>query len=129
MPPLTCLTVIGTADPVFGAAVAENLRALGHQVAAIGGSGVETVEIALKNGADFVVLDIHLPLLGGMGAILDVLKPHRIPVLACSGAADESAARRAAELDVVAYIVSPFTQAELELALHVAITRSEQRGL
>lgn len=106
--------------------MAENLRALGHGVTAIALHGVEAVEQALRERADLLLLDIHMPLLGGVNAIREVLRPHGVLVVAFSNEPDVRSSARAAEMEVISYLVMPFDKPQLELAVQVAA--SEWRG-
>ncbi|HEX4086690.1 MAG TPA: response regulator [Chthoniobacteraceae bacterium] len=119
--------VIAEDDRIMADLMAMNLRRLGHRVAGIAANGKEAVTMALKTRPDVMVMDIHMPILDGFQAAREILTNYPVPVVLMSGMSDARAASRAADLNIISYLVKPFSPAQLKIAVHLAV--AQFRGL
>ena len=100
-----------------------NLRRLGHRVAGIAWNGREAVDMALRVRPDLIVMDIHMPILNGLEAARELLDKHPIPIVLSTGVSDAKAVHGAIDLNLVSYLVKPFSPAQLKVALHLAVAQ------
>jgi response regulator NasT len=102
------------------------LPRLGHEVVAACSTGKELVESCLQLHPDLIVTDINMPELDGIDAANEIYRHEPVPVILVSAYHDPELIRRA-ELDhVLAYLIKPIKQADLEPAISIAMRRFEQ---
>jgi response regulator NasT len=102
------------------------LPRLGHQVVCAAGTGSELVDLCQELQPDLVITDINMPDMDGIDAASIIYRREPIPVILVSGHHDAQLIERA-ELDhVLAYLVKPIKQADLEPAIAIAMRRFEQ---
>lgn len=114
-------------DRTMAELLATNLRRLGHRVVGIAWNGRDAVEMALRTHPDVVVMDIHMPVLDGLRAAREILASHLIPIVFSTGMSDARTLHRAVDLNVISYLVKPFSPAQLKVAIHLAVAQC--RGL
>jgi response regulator NasT len=92
--------------------------------------GEAAVALATELRPDLVVMDVKMPKMDGISAA-EKLNQNRIaPVLLLTAFSQKELVERASEAGVVAYIVKPFTPADLLPAVEIALSRSaEMRAL
>jgi len=110
-------------DRTMADLLATNLRRLGHKVAGIAWNGKEAVELALKTRPDVVIMDIHMPVLDGLQAAREILAAHLVPIVLSTGMSDARSVHRAVDLNVISYLVKPFSPAQLKVAVHLAVAQ------
>jgi response regulator NasT len=115
--------VVADDDRTMAELLATNLRRLGHRVVGIAWNGKEAVEMTLKNRPDVVVMDIHMPILDGFQAARQILNNHLVPIVMSSGMSDAMALHHAIDLNLVSYLVKPFSPAQLKVALQLAVAQ------
>jgi response regulator NasT len=103
--------------------LAANLARLGHRVVGVASNGMEAIELALETRPDVVIMDIQMPVLDGLEAAAQILAQHRIPIVLSTGLSDARTLNRAADLNVISFLVKPFSPAQLKVALHLAIAQ------
>ncbi len=99
------------------------LALLGHQVVAVVKTGCELVERCQAMRPNLVITDIRMPDMDGLDAIHEIGGSMSIPVIIVSAHHDPEAVARALDNQVLAYLVKPIKQADLETAIAVAIRR------
>jgi response regulator NasT len=99
------------------------LALLGHQVVAVVKTGCELVERCRAMRPNLVITDIRMPDMDGLDAIHEIGGGMSIPVIIVSAHHDPEAVARALDNQVLAYLVKPIKQADLETAIAVAIRR------
>jgi AmiR/NasT family two-component response regulator len=102
------------------------LPILGHQVVAVAQTGRELVELCAKAHPDLVITDIKMPDMDGIAAAALIYRKEAIPVILVSAYHDAEFIRRAAADHIMAYLVKPIKQADLEPAIGIAMHRFEQ---
>ena len=102
------------------------LPILGHQVVAVAQNGIELVELCAKTHPDLVITDIKMPDMDGIDAATQIYRQAAIPVILVSAYHDADFIRRAEADHIMAYLVKPIKQADLEPAISIATRRFEQ---
>jgi AmiR/NasT family two-component response regulator len=102
------------------------LPLLGHQVLAVARTGRELVDLCVATHPDLVITDIKMPDMDGIDAAAQIYRQAAIPVILVSAYHDAEFIRRAEADHIMAYLVKPIKQADLEPAIGIAMRRFEQ---
>ena len=98
------------------------IKFLNHRVAGKARNGKEAVELARKLRPDLIIMDIGLPVMDGIDAARAILQTQKVPIVISTGSSDEVTLSRLTDLTIGAYIVKPFSPAQLKVALHLAMS-------
>ncbi len=101
----------------------ETLSELGHQVVAAVPDGNALVEACRENPPDLIITDIRMPGMDGIEAAQQITKEHPLPVILVSAYHDPELLDRAVADHVLAYLVKPIKQADLETTIALAMQR------
>lgn len=104
----------------------ETLTDLGHKVVAVVGNGRELVEACAKQRPDLVISDIKMPDMDGLEAAREIYQRWPIPVIIVSGHHDPELIERASRYHVMAYLVKPIKETDIEPAITIAVRRFEE---
>jgi CheY-like chemotaxis protein len=115
--------VVADDDRTMAELLATNLRRLGHRVVGVAWNGKEAVDLVLKTRPDVVVMDIHMPILDGLQAAREILSKAMIPIVMSTGMSDARSLHRAVDINVISYLVKPFSPAQLKVAVHLAVAQ------
>jgi response regulator NasT len=99
---------------------------LGHQVVGVAQTGRELVELCTTTRPDLVITDIKMPDMDGIDAATEIYRKAAIPVILVSAYNDPEFLRRAEADHIMAYLVKPIKQADLEPAISIAMHRFDQ---
>jgi len=102
------------------------LPSLGHQVVSVSGTGRELVEACRTHKPDLVITDIKMPDMDGIEAAVQIYRQDPIPVILVSAHHEPEFIRRAEADHILAYLVKPIKQSDLEPAISLAVRRFEQ---
>jgi two-component system, response regulator PdtaR len=102
------------------------LPLLGHQVVAVAQTGRELVALCATTHPDLVITDIKMPDMDGIDAATQLYRHAPVPVILVSAYHDPEFIRRAEADHILAYLVKPIKQADLEPAIGIAMRRFEQ---
>jgi response regulator NasT len=102
------------------------LPLLGHQVVAVAQTGRELVELCNTTHPELVITDIKMPDMDGIDAAAQIYRNAAMPVILVSAYHDPEFVHRAEEDHIMAYLVKPIKQADLEPAIGIAMRRFEQ---
>src|SRR5208282_3604942 len=102
------------------------LPCFGHLVVAVASTGRELVEKCRAERPDLVITDIKMPDMDGIDAASQICKDFPIPVILVSAYHDHDLVERAGEDHILAFLVKPIKQADLEPAIAIATRRFEQ---
>jgi response regulator NasT len=108
--------------------VIETLREAGFEVVGEAGDGATAVELALDLRPDVVVMDIKMPEMDGITAAEKIARAHAAPVVLLTAFSQAELVERARDAGVMAFVVKPFTPADLLPAVEIAISRYQQIG-
>jgi response regulator NasT len=93
---------------------------------AVASTGRELVEKCRQERPDLVITDIKMPDMDGIAAASQICKNFPIPVILVSAYHDHDLLERAGEDHILAFLVKPIKQADLEPAIAIATRRFEQ---
>jgi response regulator NasT len=102
------------------------LPCFGHSVVAVAETGRELVEKCRETHPDLVITDIKMPDMDGIDAAKQIYMDSPIPVILVSAYHDQDLVDRAEEDHILAFLVKPIKQADLEPAIAIATRRFEQ---
>ena len=110
--------------------LAEMLGELGYQVVGQASDGEQAVALVKEHRPDVVIMDVKMPVLDGISAAEAIGKDRIAPVIMLTAFSQKELVERARDAGVMAYIVKPFTQADLAPAVDIATSRwSELKAL
>src|SRR5246500_1333060 len=102
----------------------------GYSVVAEGGDGESAVERVTALNPDLAILDIKMPVLDGISAAERIAADRLPPVVILPAFSQRDLVERARDAGAMAYLVKPFTKADLIPAIEVALSRfSEIKAL
>jgi response regulator NasT len=103
--------------------LAEMLTELGYEVVGQASDGEQAVELVKEHRPDVVIMDVKMPVLDGISAAEQIGKDRIAPVVMLTAFSQKELVERARDAGVMAYIVKPFTQADLAPAVDIATSR------
>ena len=106
--------------------IVEMLRDAGYQVVGEAADGEQAVELAQEHKPDLVVMDIKMPVLDGISAAERIVSARIAPVVLLTAFSQQELVERARDAGAMAYVVKPFTAADLLPALEIAISRHQE---
>lgn len=101
----------------------ETLAEEGYDVVGQASDGARAVELARELRPDLVVLDVKMPVLDGIAAAEAIAGERIAPVVMLTAFSQRELVERAREAGAMAYVVKPFTPADLVPAIELAISR------
>jgi AmiR/NasT family two-component response regulator len=102
------------------------LPRLGHTVTAAAENGAQLVDFCRFYQPDLVITDIKMPDLDGIDAAMKIYEDRPVPVILVSAYSDAKLIERAEADHIMAYLVKPIKQTDLEPAIGLAMRRFEQ---
>ena len=104
----------------------EMLREEGYDVVGEAGDGEEAVRLTADLRPDLVVLDGKMPVLDGLSAAEQIGKAGLAPCVMLTAFSQAEMVERARDAGAMAYVVKPFTKADLVPAIEIAVSRYGQ---
>ena len=104
----------------------EMLEEEGYVVAGEASDGEAAVELAAKLRPDLVILDVKMPILDGISAAERIAAQHIAPVVILTAFSQRELVERARDAGAMAYLVKPFTKADLVPAIEIAASRFQE---
>ena len=122
--------VIAEDEALIRMDLAEMLAEEGYAVVGQAADGEQAVAMAEAERPDLVILDIKMPKLDGIAAAERIAEQRIAPVIILTAFSQRELVERARDAGAMAYLVKPFTQADLVPAIEVAVSRfAEVRAL
>ncbi len=115
--------IIADDDAVLRLDLRHTLEALGHAIVGEADNGETACHLARRLRPDLIILDVMMPGLNGLEAAQIIGQERLSPVLMLTGYSAVPLLEQAARAGVLAYLVKPFRQQELQPAIEIAITR------
>src|SRR5690242_11732739 len=108
----------------------EMLEEEGYSVVAEAGDGESAVDHVTTLRPDLAILDIKMPVLDGISAAERIAAERIAPVVILTAFSQRELVERARDAGAMAYLVKPFTKADLVPAIEMAVSRfAEIRAL
>ncbi|GAA4300800.1 ANTAR domain-containing response regulator [Klenkia terrae] len=101
----------------------EMLEEEGYVVVGEVGDGQAAVDQARELRPDLVVLDVQMPVLDGLSAAEQIAASRIAPVIVLTAFSQRELVERARDAGAMAYLVKPFSKADLVPAIEVAVGR------
>lgn len=99
---------------------------MGHQVVAVARNGKELVELCRASRPDLLIVDVRMPVMDGIDAAAEICREEPLPVILVSAYHDPETIERAGADHILAYLVKPIKQVDLEPAIAIAMRRFQQ---
>jgi two-component system, response regulator PdtaR len=106
--------------------IVETLTEAGFEVVAAVGDGESAVTKARELRPDVVVMDVKMPQVDGVTAAERIGADNLAPVVMLTAFSQSELVDRARDAGAMAYVVKPFTPADLLPAIEIAISRYTQ---
>lgn len=106
--------------------IVETLTEAGYEVVAAVGDGESAVAKARELRPDIVVMDVKMPQVDGVTAAERIGEDNLAPVVMLTAFSQAELVERARDAGAMAYVVKPFTPADLLPAIEIAISRYQQ---
>jgi response regulator NasT len=104
----------------------EMLEEEGYEVAGEAGDGETAVKLAISLRPDLVILDVKMPVLDGLSAAEQIASQRLAPVVILTAFSQRELVDRARDAGAMAYLVKPFTKADLVPAIEMAVSRFQE---
>jgi DNA-binding NarL/FixJ family response regulator len=103
------------------------LTRLGYNVAGTARDGAEAVELVRSTPADFLVLDISMPVMDGIEAARVIVAEKPLPIIISTGVTDDVTIEAARQVPVQAFLTKPFRKEQLRASIAIALTQWEHQ--
>lgn len=103
--------------------LAEMLAEEGYDVVAQAADGEQAVALAVEHCPDLVIMDVKMPKLDGIAAASQIAAARIAPVVMLTAFSQRELVDRAREAGAMAYLVKPFSKADLMPAIEMARSR------
>jgi response regulator NasT len=104
----------------------EILREAGFDVVGEAANGEEAVKLAEELRPDVVIMDIKMPVMDGLTAADKIGQDRLAPVVMLTAFSQQELVERARDVGAMAFVVKPFTAADLLPAIEIAIARHDE---
>jgi response regulator NasT len=104
----------------------EMLEEEGYDVVGEAADGETAVRLADEHRPDLVVLDVKMPGLDGISAAERIVAARSAPVVMLTAFSQAELVTRARDAGAMAYVVKPFTKADLLPAIEMAMSRYDE---
>ncbi len=101
----------------------EMLEEEGYVVAGEATDGSAAIQLAEELKPDLVIMDVKMPGLDGISAAEQITAKQLAPVVILTAFSQRDLVQRASEAGAMAYLIKPFTKADLVPAIEVAASR------
>ena len=115
--------VVAEDEAIIRLDLVEMLGEAGYDVVGQASNGEQAVEMALALQPDLVIMDVKMPVRDGLSAADEIGKQRTCPVIMLTAFSQTELVERARDAGVMAYIVKPFTAADLAPAINIALSR------
>lgn len=118
--------IVAEDEAVIRMDLVEMLKELGYDVVAEAFNGERAVELVREHRPDLAFLDIAMPVRDGLSAAEEISRDNLCAVVMVTAFSQRDVAMKAAEAGAVGYVVKPFTMADLEPSIALALARWRQ---
>ena len=118
--------VIAEDEAIIRLDLREILEEQGYEVVGETGRGDEAVTLVRDHQPDLAILDIRMPGIDGLAAAREITAENHCAVLILTAFSQRNLIEEARDAGALAYLIKPFTQAELVPAIEVALGRFKE---
>ncbi len=118
--------LIADDDGVTLMVLRKTLTEMGHQVVAEAADGQQAVALVKQHAPDMVILDIRMPQMDGLATCRAIQAINATPVIILSAHSEAGLGSEAASAGADAYLVKPFTAAQLGPAIELALANKQK---
>jgi response regulator NasT len=104
----------------------EMLEEEDYEVVGEAGDGETAVKLAAELRPDLVIMDVKMPVLDGLSAAEQIAEQRIAPVVILTAFSQRDLVERARDAGAMAYLVKPFTKADLVPAIEMAGSRFQE---
>jgi response regulator NasT len=104
----------------------EMLEEEGYEIVGEAADGEQAVQLAASARPDLMILDVKMPVLDGISAAEQIAEKHLAPVVILTAFSQRELVERARDAGAMAYLVKPFTKADLVPAIEIAVSRFQE---
>lgn len=115
--------VVAEDEPLIRLDIVESLTEAGYEVVGEAGDGATAVELVAELEPDVVVMDVQMPEVDGITAAERIMKDRTCAVVMLTAFSQTELVERARDAGAMAYVVKPFTIADLVPAIEIARSR------
>lgn len=120
-PPLR--VVVAEDESLIRLDLVEMLREEGYDVVGEAADGQQAVELAVELRPDLVIMDVKMPRRDGIDAASEIAEKRVAPVVILTAFSQRELVEKARDAGAMAYLVKPFTKADLMPAVELAASR------
>lgn len=106
--------------------IVETLEEAGYEVVGQASDGEQAIALADELEPDLIVMDVKMPGMDGITAAERILQDRRCAVVMLTAFSQGELVERARDAGAMAYVVKPFTPAELIPAVEIAVSRAAE---
>ncbi|MCF8589209.1 ANTAR domain-containing response regulator [Gordonia liuliyuniae] len=121
--------VVAEDDSLIRLDLIEMLREEGYEVVGEAPNGQIAVDLTEELLPDLVIMDVKMPVRDGIDAASEIATKRLAPVVMLTAFSQREFVERARDAGAMAYLVKPFTQADLVPAIEVALSRYRELKL
>lgn len=118
--------VVAEDDSMIRMDVVEMLSSEGYEVVGEAADGRRAVELTREHEPDLVLMDVKMPVLDGISAAEEIAAERIAPVVLLTAFSQKELVERAREAGAMAYVVKPYTAADLIPAIEIAVSRFDE---
>lgn len=120
-PPLR--VVVAEDESLIRLDLVEMLREEGYDVVGEAADGQQAVELTIELRPDLVIMDVKMPRRDGIDAASEIAEKRIAPVVILTAFSQRELVEKARDAGAMAYLVKPFSKADLMPAVELAASR------
>ena len=106
--------------------IVETLEAAGYEVVGQAGDCEQAIALAEELQPELIVMDVKMPGIDGITAADRILENQNCAIVMLTAFSQSELVDRARDAGAMAYVVKPFTPAELIPAVEIAVSRAQE---
>jgi response regulator NasT len=113
-------------DSLIRMDLVEMLSEEGYQVVGEAPNGQVAVELTEERRPNLVIMDVKMPVRDGIDAAAEIASKRLAPVVMLTAFSQREFVEKARDAGAMAYLVKPFTKADLVPAIELAVSRYQE---
>ena len=117
-------------ESIISLDIKNSLLRLGYEIAGVAASGDSAIRKIQDSQPDLILMDIHLKgEMTGIDVSRHVKANFHIPIVYLTANSDDSTFKAANQTDPYAYLLKPFTEKEIGIAIEIALRKHEKEQI